>query len=63
MLLHSIVMETKWMCTEDTLCKTNRKEKEQELSNRQLIDLAIFPGFSLTGLFSECSNVTIKNWT
>lgn len=51
MLLHSIVMETKWMCTEDTLCKTNRKEKEQELSNRQLIDLAIFPGIFIDWAF------------
>lgn len=45
MMLHSIVMETKWMRIEDTLCKTSRvKGKEQELSNSQLIDLAIFPG-------------------
>lgn len=51
MLLHSIVMETKWMCTEYTLCKTNRKEKEQELSNRQLIDLAIFPGIFIDWAF------------
>lgn len=45
MMLHSIVMETKWMRIEDTLCKTNRvKTKEKKLSNSQLIDLAIFPG-------------------
>lgn len=33
MMLHSIVMETKWMRIEDTFCKTNRvKGKERNRS-------------------------------